>query len=164
MVTRSAALMVGLHRWAGIAWAGAWESGLKYFFVHFAFIQAYLHRILPSRLGCAGLEAVQDVDTSAAENAADLAAMLLPRGRIPIDVRRFGIFVANAALQGWVRQSSPVCAAASTAGAWNAVHGLPRDAPGAHDQHSVLAVMRSLLQEKIDGRRARLERRWLQAP
>eukprot|EP00668_Euglena_longa_P031535 GGOE01040759.1.p1 GENE.GGOE01040759.1~~GGOE01040759.1.p1 ORF type:complete len:443 (+),score=48.18 GGOE01040759.1:74-1402(+) len=148
--------------------AGWLTCVVKNFFSKWIFMLHYVCRIPFSRSVIFGRrkssEAVEDVDTGDAENAMCSEAFLLPNGRIPPNVQRFGFHISYGALNGWVKQSSPVCAAASSAGAWNAVHGLHRGAPGAHDQHSVLAVMRDLLQEKIDSRRGKLERLWLQAP
>ena len=74
-------------------------------------------------------------DSAAAEDVADLPALLLPPGFAPLAsldssvMDRFGLCYSRAALRGWVKQPSPCCAAASTAGAWNCVMGLHRSDP-----------------------------------
>eukprot|EP00668_Euglena_longa_P015592 GGOE01019696.1.p1 GENE.GGOE01019696.1~~GGOE01019696.1.p1 ORF type:complete len:478 (-),score=160.34 GGOE01019696.1:371-1804(-) len=103
-----------------------------------------------------------EADTAQDEDAVDLETLLLPDGRLPMDVLNFSLHVCHAALNGWVKQTSPACAAASTAGAWNTVLGLRRDAEEAHNQDSVMDVLRDILKGKVDEARARLERLWLQ--
>ena len=60
---------------------------------------------------------------------------------------------------GWVRQPSPACAAASVAGAWNAL-AIPggRHGPGALRSDDVLAHLKQVLEEQIASKRARFER------
>ena len=86
-------------------------------------------------------------DTAAVETGAGLMALLLPTGappsaagaaaELPSDparFRRFALAYSPAALAGWAKQRSPACAAASVAGAWNALLRLPRDHPRAQSQ------------------------------
>jgi hypothetical protein len=94
----------------------------------------------------------------------DALSLLLPGGRLPTDVRGFSLHCNHNALGGWVRQRSAVCAAASTAGAWNAVLGAPRGGSGALTQDHVLVFMRALLQDAIAAARSRAERLWLAGP
>jgi len=105
-----------------------------------------------------------EMDSEQAEEVGDLEPLLLPDGRIPCDVRQFALHVSHATLGGWVKQRSPACAAASTAGAWNSVMGLRRNSDGAQSQDTVLEILRGILQSKIDERHARLERLWAGAP
>eukprot|EP01064_Diplonema_japonicum_P028015 TRINITY_DN4219_c1_g2_i1.p1 TRINITY_DN4219_c1_g2~~TRINITY_DN4219_c1_g2_i1.p1 ORF type:complete len:415 (+),score=103.43 TRINITY_DN4219_c1_g2_i1:28-1245(+) len=88
-------------------------------------------------------------DTAAAEDATDLHSLLLPDGALPVHVKNFSLTYANLALQGWVKQRSPVCAACSVAGAYNAVLGLSRGMEGAQSQESVLNVLKELVEGQI---------------
>jgi hypothetical protein len=78
-------------------------------------------------------------DSETAER--QLSVELLPGGQFPGCVDLFSISVRNAAINGWVKQASPACAAASLAGAFNALRGLERGAPGALSQQDVVELM-----------------------
>lgn len=93
-------------------------------------------------------------DTSAPEEE-DLIALLMPEGgTLPQHCAGvFSLSYSAAAMRGWVKQSSPACAAASLAGAWNALLGLHRSAQGAMGQEDVLVVMRANLEEAIRRKR-----------
>jgi hypothetical protein len=91
------------------------------------------------------------------------SSLLPPDGRLPCGADgapppRFGLHVSGAVFGGWVKQSSPACAAASVAGAWNALAGGGRRGPLALRQDDVLRHMRDALAETIAGKRARFER------
>lgn len=58
-------------------------------------------------------------------------------------------------LTGWVKQESPCCAAASIAGAWNALGGKGRHEAGALGAEIVLRAMRAVLEEQIGSMTAR---------
>lgn len=60
-----------------------------------------------------------------------------------------------ALLAGWVKQGSPCCAAASVAGACNALRGKGRGEAGALSAERVLRVMRTVLEEQIASMTAR---------
>ena len=94
-------------------------------------------------------------DTDAPENI-DLAALLLPDGSLPR--RSFALQYNTTLIDGWVKQASPACAAASIAGAWNALMGLKRNDTGALKQDDVLAVYRELLEASCAKKRGRIER------
>ena len=72
-------------------------------------------------------EEPEEKDSVDAEDAG-WRALLLPDGGFPdgADMSQFGIQTNFALLQGWVKQPSPCCAAASVAGAVNAIRGLKR--------------------------------------
>lgn len=55
----------------------------------------------------------------------------LTGGPAPFQFARYSLSVNTALISSWVRQRSPACCAASTAGAWNAVMLGTRSAPGA---------------------------------
>ena len=59
----------------------------------------------------------------------DLNSLLLPDGQWP-QGSRFAVSCNNGLLRGWVKQPSPCCAAASVAGALNALKGVQRGEPG----------------------------------
>ena len=72
---------------------------------------------------------------------------------------RWGLHVSGAVHGGWVKQTSPACAAAVVAGAWNALAcGGDRHAPGALRQTHVVAHLQDVLSEAIAAKRARFER------
>ena len=72
---------------------------------------------------------------------------------------RWGLHVSGAVHGGWVKQTSPACAAAVVAGAWNALAcGGDRHAPGALRQTHVVAHLEDVLSEAIAAKRARFER------
>lgn len=96
-----------------------------------------------------------EADTEDPEEISDLNAMLLPSGALPLDVERFSVSYSRALLEGWVKQGSPCCAAASLAGAWNALSGKPRGTEGALNSESVLRAMQSVVEEQICGMIAR---------
>lgn len=94
-------------------------------------------------------DTVVEADTEESEEISDLDALLLPSGALPLDVERFSVSYSRALLEGWVKQGSPCCAAASLAGAWNAVSGKPRGAEGSLSSGSVLRAMRCVVEEQI---------------
>ena len=94
-------------------------------------------------------------------------SILPPHGRLPsrassnyraIPPANFAVHVNGAAWAGWVRQSSPACAAASVAGAWNALACGGRHASRAVRQDDVVAHLERCLEEQIRQKRARFER------
>ncbi|CAM9555363.1 unnamed protein product, partial [Hapterophycus canaliculatus] len=103
-------------------------------------------------------EEMVEADTEQPEEISNLNALLLPSGILPLDVERFSVSYSRALLEGWVRQESPCCAAASIAGAWNALSGKPRGAEGALSNECVLRAMRSVVEEQISCMVARFER------
>ena len=119
-------------------------------------------------------EFVHEMDTEESEEAACSwralqDTLLPPHGTLPCNGAangngqgpppRFGLHVNGAVFGGWVRQSSPACAAASVAGAWNAL-AVPngRHGRGALRQDDVLVHLRCVLEEQIAAKRARFER------
>ena len=81
--------------------------------------------------------------------------MLWPRS---VFVDRFSLLVSRHAFDGWVAQPSPCCAAASVAGACNAVLGLPHDAPAALSHLHVAALYHGMLSEHAAKRSAGVAR------
>ena len=70
----------------------------------------------------------------------------------------FGIFYNRWLLEGWVKQPSPCCAAASVAGAINGIRMLPRRSVGALDHRKVLSIMEGILQGQLDKKVQEVER------
>eukprot|EP00968_Pinguiococcus_pyrenoidosus_P012795 scaffold1136_cov260-Pinguiococcus_pyrenoidosus.AAC.26 len=97
-------------------------------------------------------------DTDAAEDVVDLFALLLPSAELRRDVRRFSLSYNMAALDGWVKQPSPCCAAAAVAGAWNALHGLRRRDPSAESHASLLEIYVDIVQAQLRRKRQSFER------
>jgi hypothetical protein len=109
------------------------------------------NEILPSNM----IEA----DTKTGEEIQSLDELLLPNQMLPrAGTRRFSLSYSMAALDGWVKQNSPVCAAASIAGAWNTVHALKHGEEGAETTEGALEQMRALLRQKIAKCRGSAER------
>jgi len=88
----------------------------------------------------------------------DLKRLLLPNGKVPTGVANLCVYYCPAALEGWVSQHSPACAAASTAGAWNALLGRTRYHPSAAGQDVVVGYMEKILEDKITAKRTTLSR------
>lgn len=97
----------------------------------------------------------EEADTEAPEDVRDLNALLLPSGTLPLDVERFSVSYSTALFTGWVKQGSPCCAAASIAGAWNALSGRSRGVEGALSSELVLGAMRAVMEDKIASTTAR---------
>jgi hypothetical protein len=97
-------------------------------------------------------------DGAGAEAVEDMNSLLLPGGQFPTDVAQFSVSYSRGALDGWVKQLSPCCAAASLSGAWNCVMGLKRHETGAMQKEHGIEVLRGLMQEKLDAKQASFER------
>jgi hypothetical protein len=87
----------------------------------------------------------------------DLRALLLPDGRFPIECSQFGVWYSNRLLQGWVKQHSPACAAASVAGGWNGLANTPRADPSAVCQDDVVELLKACLRGRAAKRIRRAE-------
>lgn len=85
------------------------------------------------------------------DDAAALLALLLPppAPTLPLQHHSFALAYNAALLHGWVKQSSPACAAASLAGACNALGRLPRSAAGAWTQERIVPVYASVLDDRL---------------
>ena len=108
-----------------------------------------------------------EADSAAPEDSNNLQEMLLPGGRLPLPPThyKFGVCYAAAAFDGWVRQDSPCCAAASLVGAWNVVMKVHRDMiaprPGqasALTREDGVAALRQLIESVIERKRSGFER------
>eukprot|EP00232_Nephroselmis_pyriformis_P007127 CAMPEP_0182893036 /NCGR_PEP_ID=MMETSP0034_2-20130328/24236_1 /TAXON_ID=156128 /ORGANISM="Nephroselmis pyriformis, Strain CCMP717" /LENGTH=132 /DNA_ID=CAMNT_0025026755 /DNA_START=182 /DNA_END=576 /DNA_ORIENTATION=- len=99
-------------------------------------------------------EADNDLPEDLTEDA--LALLLLPSGKLPLNVERFGLVYSKVALQGWVKQPSPCCAASSVAGAWNSMLGAPRG--DGRTTEDVIKILQGIVSDQIASKRERLER------
>ena len=112
----------------------------------------------------APIDAIDDEerDTEASENLDSQAFMelLLPYGEValPLHFTRFGLSYNAPAFRGWVKQPSPSCAAASVAGAWNALNEFDRSDARAIDLYGVLRFYEGVIESRIDKKRASIER------
>lgn len=85
-------------------------------------------------------------DTDEAEDSLQLNELLLPPvvgvtpPLLPTKVSRFSVSYNMQVILGWVKQPSPCCAAASVAGAWNAIFDLRRSDPQALSHIEVLDI------------------------
>ena len=76
---------------------------------------------------------------------------------LPLDVGKFSMSYSVTALNGWVKQLSPCCAAASIVGAWNAIFALDRSHPDAMTKEDGIEGLRLLISENIDKKRRSFE-------
>ena len=104
-----------------------------------------------------------ECDTAACEDLDIMATLLGPwDGRLPTKedgVHQFGVAYDGALLDAWVKQPSPCCAAAAVAGAINGLSGLNRHDENALGPLDVLATMRGVLRDLVEGKIASFERK-----
>eukprot|EP00944_MAST-04C_sp_MAST-4C-sp1_P009634 g9634.t1 len=103
----------------------------------------------------------RDTDVSEELSSEKLMQLLLPDGCFPgsnSDKSNFFIAYSNDALSAWVKQRSPGCAAASVAGAWNALGGLKRQDKGARTMDDNIGVLKQIQQDRVNNTRGRIER------
>ena len=99
-------------------------------------------------------------DTADSEQIPDLYSYLLPSEEIKNDIRSFGLYFDRNVFEGWVKQPSACCAAASLAGGWNVLANLSRSERenGALHHEDVLDTYREIFLEIIKKRQASFER------
>jgi hypothetical protein len=104
-----------------------------------------------------------DVGDSEVIGSDELTQLMLPDGRLPImggsgsSIRDFSISVSSRAFDGWVKQPSPCCAAASVAGAFNAARAKARGDDEALSTGDVLSTLITMIQAQIQTKRVRFE-------
>ena len=91
-------------------------------------------------MGMAERERVER-DTDEIEDVTNVFEFLIPAGTVPADCSQFSLSYNKNVLDGWVRQPSACCGAASVAGAWNALAKLHRGDKMALTHESVLTVL-----------------------
>ena len=103
-----------------------------------------------------------DTNDSANLSDEDLFALLLPNGTMPglshPTISNFSISYNSSLLSGWVKQRSPGCAAASVAGAFNALKDTHRNASTALCMDDVIGVLMDIQRQRAEKQRSRIER------
>ena len=105
-----------------------------------------------------------EMDTAGSETLSDndLWSLLLPNATMPglshPTITKFSISYSSALLSGWVKQRSPGCAAASVAGAFNALRDLQRNEAGALSMDDVIGTLCEIQQGRAEKKRGRIER------
>lgn len=97
-------------------------------------------------------------DTADSEDAINLMDILLPNGIFPPSAVQFGLHYNIKMFQGWVKQPSACCAAASVAGAWNCLADFTRRNDNSLDHIDILNVYRAIMAKSIDKKKKSFER------
>lgn len=100
-----------------------------------------------------------EMDTQENEDISDIFGFLLPPGTVPEKCSSFGLNYSRKVLDGWVRQPSACCGAASVAGAWNALMNVHRSHEKALSHETVLKVYRAMLLDMIEKKQRSYERK-----
>jgi len=90
-----------------------------------------------------------EADTADSEDTLNLQTILLPSSSFPPNAKSFSVSYNKGLLDGWVKQPSPCCAAASVAGAYNGLMDLTREEAGSKGHMDVLPLMADLLKEQV---------------
>ena len=98
-------------------------------------------------------------DTLESQEIEDVFGFLLPPGTVPKKCSNFGLLYNKKALDGWVRQPSACCGAASIAGAWNALMNAHRADEKALNHITVLQVFRVMMLDMIEKKQKSFERK-----
>jgi hypothetical protein len=100
---------------------------------------------------------VVEQDTEDKEDIPNLIEFLLPSSISEVfsssrnqQYAQFNLSYNQNIFQGWVKQPSPCCAAASVAGAWNAIHHYSRNHSNSLQHENVLEVYDKLIECKIE--------------
>jgi len=103
---------------------------------------------------------IVEQDTEETEEITNIFTFLLPKEEDSLQtLANFGLQFNKYIFQGWVKQPSACCGAASVAGAWNALHGYHRTHERAKNHIDVLNIYRDLTGEKVSKRSAAFERK-----
>ncbi|KAG8464585.1 hypothetical protein KFE25_009953 [Diacronema lutheri] len=106
----------------------------------------------------AGVEAAPDRDDEALGRVEPTTELLFPADWADPRTDKFSMAFSRAAFDGWARQPSPCCAAASVAGACNAVLGLCASSEDALSYVHIAALLHGLLADQAAKKRAAVER------
>lgn len=98
-------------------------------------------------------------DTVDSEDITNFSELLLPNGVFPYDKAQFGVMYNKKVFDGWVKQPSACCAAASVAGAFNALASLHRSETGALTHSDILHIYRRLMMDLISKKIKSFERK-----
>lgn len=102
---------------------------------------------------------IVEQDTVESEDIQNLLEYILPSGGIPANANSFGMQYNRRLFNGWVKQPSPCCAAASVAGAWNSLSNLHRSDHNAVQHNNVLDLYREMFKSLIESKQASFERK-----
>jgi len=106
-------------------------------------------------------EEVKEVeqDSGEKEEIDDLMSLIAPDVSIQKTCRHFGMGYNRSVFDGWVKQYSACCGAASVAGCINALANIHRREPNSLNHKDVLLVYESLFMDAIDRKVGSFERR-----
>uniref|UniRef100_A0A0G4FUP3 Uncharacterized protein n=1 Tax=Chromera velia CCMP2878 TaxID=1169474 RepID=A0A0G4FUP3_9ALVE len=79
------------------------------------------------------------------------------KGKLFPSEAKFGFGLSPAALNSWVKQPSPCCAAASVSGALNVVRGTDKEHPGRLDLQDSLQVLQRMIARQLEAKRTALK-------
>lgn len=102
---------------------------------------------------------VMEQDTTDIEDVPDLLSIIIPPGTVPDNCGQLGIFYNRKVFNGWVKQPSPCCGAASVAGAWNALSCFHRKDELAVNHTHVLDIYISMFEDLISKKKTTFERK-----
>eukprot|EP01031_Cornospumella_fuschlensis_P029526 gene29526-35634_t len=97
-------------------------------------------------------DGVVEQDTVDAEDIPNVIEFILPQDGSTVNATSFGLHYNDAVFKGWVKQPSACCAAASIAGAWNALHQLRRADAAALTHTNILQLYEEILQERYNSK------------
>lgn len=92
---------------------------------------------------------VVEQDSQEAEDIPNVIEFILPKDVVLATCTAFGFHFNDAIFKGWTRQPSPCCAAASIAGAWNALNSHHRTHEKALSHLHVLKVYEEVMEERL---------------
>ncbi|RYH14733.1 hypothetical protein EON65_33100, partial [archaeon] len=96
------------------------------------------------------IDIVVEQDTIDSEDIPNVIDFILPKDNTLSTAISFGLHYNDAVFKGWVKQPSACCAAASIAGAWNALHQLRRSDSSALTHLNILQLYEEILQERYN--------------
>jgi hypothetical protein len=98
-------------------------------------------------------------DTTDSEDIPNLLQFLLPDGTLPPNPSLFSLSFNKRLLNGWVKQPSACCGAASIAGAWNGLLSVHRSSSLSFNHNDVLDVYREMFDDLIYKKQSAFERK-----
>ena len=98
-------------------------------------------------------------DTTDKEDIPNILEFILPDGILPPYSTMFGMSFNRRLFNGWVKQPSACCGAASIAGAWNGLLNLNRNDELSLNHNHVLNMYREIFVEMIDKKQSAFERK-----
>jgi hypothetical protein len=102
---------------------------------------------------------IVEQDTVDAEDIPNLLQYILPDGILPENTSMFGMHFNKRIFNGWVKQPSACCGAASVAGAWNSLCNFHRTNLSAVQHNDVLVLYREMFQGIIETKQTSFERK-----